>query len=143
MVGGISSFSGDDPYALHHRLVNTATAEAGPVTVVARVGDCAVGLLCGFMFRSVFSYFQSGWDPEFSPLSIGSVLVDESIRRAADAGCDVFDFLRGPEPCKYRFGAEDTVDHSFIAGRTLNAELLRSKYAVRQPQSKRADAANT
>lgn len=138
MVGGSSSFSGQDRHRLHERLVDGAHPDAGPSAVVASVGDRAVGVLYGFVFGSTFSYFQSGWDPEFSSMSMGSVLVDEAIRRAAETGCTVFDLLRGPEPYKYRFGAEDAVDVNLLAGSGVRTEVLRLKHAARQRRAGRS-----
>lgn len=132
MLGGTSSFSGESRFALHEHLVAHARADAGPAAVVAAIEDRTVGVLYGFLFGSVFCYFQSGWDPNFSSMSMGSVLVDEAIRRSAEAGCEVFDMLRGPEPYKYRFGAEDKVDVSVLTGSGVGAGAIRLKYSVRR-----------
>lgn len=53
--------------------------------------------------------YNSGLDPEsFSSLSLGVVLTAAAIERAIAAGRREFDFLRGREEYKYRFGAVDT-----------------------------------
>jgi CelD/BcsL family acetyltransferase involved in cellulose biosynthesis len=53
--------------------------------------------------------YNSGLDPEsFSGLSLGVVLTAAAIERAIAAGRRDFDFLRGREEYKYRFGAVDT-----------------------------------
>jgi CelD/BcsL family acetyltransferase involved in cellulose biosynthesis len=53
--------------------------------------------------------YNSAFDQSLRQLAPGMVLVSELIRAAADEGCHVFDLLRGNEPYKYRFGAEDRV----------------------------------
>ncbi len=139
MVGGNSSFSGEDRFTLHEHLVANAHPDAGPAAVVAAIDDRTVGVLYGFLFDRVFCYFQSGWDPDFSSMSMGSVLVDEAIRRSVEAGCGVFDLLRGPESYKYRFGANDVVDVSALSGSGIGSALIRAKYVVRQRRSERQD----
>ena len=53
---------------------------------------------------------SSGLDPAaFAALSPGVVLTAAAIERAIDLGRAEFDFLRGDEEYKYRFGA---IDHS-------------------------------
>lgn len=53
--------------------------------------------------------YNSGLDPAaFSSLSVGVVLTAKAIEMAIANGRSKFDFLRGSEPYKYRFGAEDT-----------------------------------
>jgi CelD/BcsL family acetyltransferase involved in cellulose biosynthesis len=57
---------------------------------------------------------------------MGSMLVLHALERAADEGTRAFDFLRGSEPYKYRFGARDRGDRSWLvpsgpAGALLHA----------------------
>jgi CelD/BcsL family acetyltransferase involved in cellulose biosynthesis len=52
-------------------------------------------------------YYIGGFDPAFAALSPGSLAVAQAIDLAQDEGAAVFDFLRGAEPYKYRWGARD------------------------------------
>jgi CelD/BcsL family acetyltransferase involved in cellulose biosynthesis/glycosyltransferase involved in cell wall biosynthesis len=52
-------------------------------------------------------YYLGGFDPEYSALSPGTLLVGHAIDEAVREGADVFDFLRGREAYKYRWGARD------------------------------------
>lgn len=53
--------------------------------------------------------YNSGLDPElFSALSPGVVITAWAIELAISNECEAFDFLRGNETYKYRFGAKDT-----------------------------------
>jgi CelD/BcsL family acetyltransferase involved in cellulose biosynthesis len=115
----------------HERLLRaccaTATDTHGPAAVVARAAGQVVAMLFGFVWKDTFSAYQSGWDPAHATNSIGSVLVHQAIRCAAENDVRTFDFLRGTEPYKYRFGAVDTFDASFLvigdaAGRALLLE---------------------
>jgi len=51
--------------------------------------------------------YNSSFDPMLGSLAPGVVIIRMLIERAAEEGCHVFDLLRGDEPYKYRFGAED------------------------------------
>jgi CelD/BcsL family acetyltransferase involved in cellulose biosynthesis len=51
--------------------------------------------------------YNSAFDPALAALSPGIVLVGQLIEQATEAGCTVFDLLRGDEAYKYRFGAVD------------------------------------
>lgn len=52
--------------------------------------------------------YNSGYDPAYAHASVGMVLVGMAIEDAARIGLTTFDFLRGNEAYKYRFGAADT-----------------------------------
>jgi CelD/BcsL family acetyltransferase involved in cellulose biosynthesis len=53
--------------------------------------------------------YNSGYDPsQFSHLSPGIVVTARCIEHAISLGRSEFDFLRGDEVYKYRFGAQDT-----------------------------------
>ncbi|WP_427911713.1 GNAT family N-acetyltransferase [Ramlibacter sp. MMS24-I3-19] len=52
-----------------------------------------------------WSYYIGGFDPAAAILSPGTLLVGEAIDRAQAEGAVVFDFLRGAEPYKLRWGA--------------------------------------
>ena len=56
--------------------------------------------------------------------SLGSVLLHQAIRMASQSGVQTFDFLRGDEPYKYRFGAVDTFDRSYLLARA--SRVVRS-----------------
>jgi CelD/BcsL family acetyltransferase involved in cellulose biosynthesis len=123
---------------LHLALTARATAAAGPAAVVARRGDEVVGVLYGFRWGATFAYYQTGWDPALARLGLGTVLVAAAMRHARDDGCRVFDFLRGAEPYKYRFGAVDRVDDTWLLPTGPGGALLRAKYQVSARRAARA-----
>lgn len=61
----------------------------------------------GFSRHGTWSLYNMSFDRARGDLAPGMVLVGETIRLAAEEGCVIFDFLRGREPYKYRFGATD------------------------------------
>ncbi|MFZ0548067.1 MAG: GNAT family N-acetyltransferase [Candidatus Promineifilaceae bacterium] len=64
--------------------------------------------------------YNSGFDPDtFSQLSAGVVLTARAIEVAIENGRKDFDFLRGDEVYKYRFGAQDTTVHRLTLRKTV------------------------
>jgi CelD/BcsL family acetyltransferase involved in cellulose biosynthesis len=86
-------FTPDGTFRLHELVA----AGAPVASTVSLVHDREWGL------------YNSAFDQAVRHLAPGMVLVGELIRSAAEEGCRVFDLLRGDEPYKYRFGAEDRV----------------------------------
>jgi CelD/BcsL family acetyltransferase involved in cellulose biosynthesis len=112
---------------------------SGPVgstfLVRARASGVLVGALYGFVEPGRVSYYQSGWDPSLERYSLGSVLIGEAVELAVASGAHTFDFLRGDESYKLRFGAAVVADRSLerrrgpsgavLAGRSLARSLVR------------------
>ena len=68
-------------------------------------GELAAGTI-GFVFEGTYSLYNSAFDRGWQQLAPGMVLVGEDVREAIEAGCTVFDFLKGDYAYKYRFGAQ-------------------------------------
>ena len=74
-------------------------------------GIRAAALLC-FDYRNEMLVYNSGYDPaNFAHLSPGNVLVGYCIEHAIQLGRTRFDFLRGDEEYKFRFGAQPEPIH--------------------------------
>jgi CelD/BcsL family acetyltransferase involved in cellulose biosynthesis len=69
-------------------------------------GDVVAAHL-GMVAKGRAYYYVGGFDPAAARLSIGTVLVAHAIEAAESEGAREFDFLRGGEAYKYRWGAED------------------------------------
>lgn len=90
----------------------TALAEEFAPVGVLRLHRLEVGGLLGaatvsLVWRGQWGLYNSAFDPALAALSPGIVLVGQLLELAAEEGCTVLDLLRGDEPYKYRFGAED------------------------------------
>lgn len=72
-----------------------------------RIEGTIVGAFYGLADAgSVYAYL-GGFDPAFAFESPGTVLIGHAIEAAIGEGARAFDFLRGQEPYKYEWGAQD------------------------------------
>lgn len=71
------------------------------------VGGEKAAAYMNFDFDNQIWIYNSGFDPRFRELSVGWVLLGYLIRWAIENGRQAFDFMRGNEDYKYRFGAID------------------------------------
>jgi CelD/BcsL family acetyltransferase involved in cellulose biosynthesis len=69
-------------------------------------GEKAAGYL-NFDFDDHIWVYNSGWDMRFSTYSPGWVLLGYLLQWANEQGRKSFDFMRGDEEYKYRFGGID------------------------------------
>jgi CelD/BcsL family acetyltransferase involved in cellulose biosynthesis len=127
---GYSSFKRDRHADFQRRLAECGAEDRGPAMVLARCGDEPVGSLYGYVWRDTFSYLQGGWKADWEPLRLGYRLVAEAIRHSGLNGARVFDFLRGDEPYKYRFGATDRLDETWLVRRDVSGLVMDMKFGL-------------
>lgn len=70
-------------------------------------GEKAASMLC-FDYNNEILVYNSGYDPRYAYLSPGLVLLSHCIQHAIALGRKRFDFLRGDEDYKFRFGGRET-----------------------------------
>lgn len=99
----------DGRRAVFHDVARAAQENGQLQLLFLRRGtDNAAGLY-NFDYKGRIWVYNSGLDiVEFGQLSPGVVLTATSIELAIEAQRSTFDFLRGGEEYKYRFGAQDT-----------------------------------
>lgn len=74
--------------------------------------------LLSFNYNDSFQVYNSGYDPhKHANLSPGIVLLSYNIRHAIELGRSTFDFLRGDEEYKFRFGAKPVPVHELLITR--------------------------
>jgi CelD/BcsL family acetyltransferase involved in cellulose biosynthesis len=89
-------------------------------------------VLYGFWWRDTFAAYQSGWDRRYARHGLGNLLVLHALEFAAGHGARTFDFLRGTEPYKYRFGARDEWDRTWLVPRGPAGALLLARHRLRE-----------
>lgn len=129
--GAASSFTAEHA-ALHSRLIAQGGTGRGPAAVIAEHRDQVIGVLYGFWWNDVFAYYQLGWNPTWARYSLGTLLLQQAIDMARSRKARVFDFLRGSELFKYRFGAHNRVDTTFIVPRGWSGAMLASAFSTRE-----------
>ncbi len=87
-----------------------AALDAGTLQLMfIEVGEQRAAGLFNFDYKGRTWVYNSGLDPDvFGRLSLGVTLSSKAIEKAIELGNSSFDFLRGDEQYKYRFGAKDT-----------------------------------
>jgi CelD/BcsL family acetyltransferase involved in cellulose biosynthesis len=64
-----------------------------------------------FEYNNAIYLYNSGYDPQYSSLSVGAVSKIFSIRESIERGRRTFDFLKGAEDYKYRLGGKEIPLH--------------------------------
>jgi CelD/BcsL family acetyltransferase involved in cellulose biosynthesis len=91
-----------------HQEAAAALLDAGLLRLYAlRLDGHIAAVHYGFAGHRRASYYLGGFDPALDKLSPGTLVVGHAIEQAIAEGCLEFDFLRGREPYKYRWGARD------------------------------------
>jgi CelD/BcsL family acetyltransferase involved in cellulose biosynthesis len=94
--------------ALFHETAQSAQEDGTLQLLFLEVDGQKAAALFNFDYGDRIWVYNSGLDPDlFSALSPGVVITAWAIELAINEGRDEFDFLRGNEEYKYRFGAED------------------------------------
>lgn len=108
-----------DPHVQAHlRLAAHALCAEGMLRLhVLEIDGAPAAALLGFHHGRTFHYYIGGFDPRFASLSPGALAIARAIGGAASEGAVLFDFLRGSEPYKTRWGAEE---------RPLHRRLIRA-----------------
>jgi CelD/BcsL family acetyltransferase involved in cellulose biosynthesis len=108
MARGSSGVMNDDAVWSFHQEAAAGLWGRGMVRLyIMRINGAPAGVYYGFLHRSRAYYYLSGFDPSYRQFGIGNQLVAHAIAEARRAGAGAFDFLRGQESYKYRWGAHD------------------------------------
>lgn len=106
---GIGAFGDERALRFHHQAASAAL-KAGTLRLFdLRFEGRIVAAYYGFLHRGRAYYYLSGFEPDMQRYSLGSLLVAHAIEEAIREKANEFDFLRGAEPYKYRWGAQNRV----------------------------------
>jgi CelD/BcsL family acetyltransferase involved in cellulose biosynthesis len=86
--------------AFHEELATLLLDRGGLKLVFLVLNGRPAAVLYGFVFGGVLFEYQTGFDPEFAPYSVGNVLDGYVLEGAVTEGIREADFLRGLEPYK-------------------------------------------
>ena len=106
---GFSGVLSEDRDRSFHREVASRSLKAGTLMLYAmRIQEKIVSVVYGFHHRNRTYSYLTGFDPDYRRHSVGTILVGHAIRQSIEQHRS-FDFLKGQEPYKYRWGAHDEV----------------------------------
>ncbi len=119
-----SSFA-DPRTAACHAAAAPALLASGHLRMYALTRAGARGaVLYALRERDTLRLYQHGFDPALARYSPGALLCAHAIDRAHEEGATSFDFLRGTESYKYRWGARDRL--RLVRRRLARAEARRA-----------------
>jgi predicted ATP-grasp superfamily ATP-dependent carboligase/CelD/BcsL family acetyltransferase involved in cellulose biosynthesis len=114
---GIDSIAFRGPREAFHREFAALALERGWLRLwLAEVGRVPVAAWYGFRFAGVESYYQGGRDPSWTGPSLGTGILEHSIREAFADGLDEYRLLRGGEAYKFRYATADAPVVTVAAG---------------------------
>jgi CelD/BcsL family acetyltransferase involved in cellulose biosynthesis len=95
-------------------------------------GRRAASLYCLRLGGTTFGYIHA-FDRSFARDGVGLILLDHAVKAAVSEGCGEFNFLRGDESYKRRFGAQDRTLRSLevVPRRSLAAARARAAVGAR------------
>jgi CelD/BcsL family acetyltransferase involved in cellulose biosynthesis len=93
-------------------------------------GEQIVAANYGFFLKRRAYYYIGGFDPQFANLSPAGILLQHAISAASTEGALEFDFLRGGEPYKYRWGGHDRPQYRVRSPASHQPPSLEKAHAV-------------
>jgi len=96
------------------------------------VGEKPVSIMYVFVYKGNAYFYQNGWDPVYAAYGVGILNIQYAIRYAIELGCKSFDFLRGDEAYKYKFGEDVRQAYSLLLfGKGLQGRLIRRLFLLK------------
>jgi CelD/BcsL family acetyltransferase involved in cellulose biosynthesis len=102
-LGGSSAFHTADALSFHEEVSRTALERGWLRLFMLWLDDRLAAALYGFLYNSVFYFYQSGFDPRFGGFSVGLVMMGLAIRSAIEEGAREYDMLHGAERYKFHW----------------------------------------
>lgn len=101
----------DPAVVAFHHAVARQFFELGRLRLMRlEIGGQLVAALYTLRYGNRVYDFASGFDFAYADYSPGQVLTEHSLQACIESGVSVYDFLRGDEQYKFRWGASETVD---------------------------------
>jgi CelD/BcsL family acetyltransferase involved in cellulose biosynthesis len=108
---GTTGVLADETLQSFHREVAAGMLAAGRLRLYGlRIDGQVRAVLYGFVQGRRFFSYLGGFDPRLAVLSPGTLMIWQAMTAAIAESLEEFDFLRGGEPYKYRWGARDRVN---------------------------------
>ncbi len=127
-------FYGHRNREFHADLTSRFDSKDRLILSVSNINGEPAAAFYGFQHGKSYTYYLGGFDPNLSKYSVSSVLIYNLIKEASSKGMEVFDFLRGREPYKLRWGAQEKPLYRVLIYRSNWRGLMGVKLAKIQNQ---------
>ena len=104
--GGSDGLHSTELVGFHEELTRLALGQGWLRLFVLALNGERAAALYGFMYAKKFYFYQSGFDPQYSPHSVGLVTMGLAIEAAIEGGAQEFDLLHGNERYKSLWAKE-------------------------------------
>jgi CelD/BcsL family acetyltransferase involved in cellulose biosynthesis len=122
---------GDASKVRFHQLVAERFLRAGGLRLsLLKVGDQTLAAAYCLRVGDVVSFYQTGFDPDWSKYGPGAAIVAYAIESAIREGAREFDFLRGDHAYKDQFAAAVRQDLKVLMAGSLSGGVLVLAYRV-------------
>ncbi len=101
--GALGGFRSDAYIQFHESIVRQWAAEDRIWMTVMTLNDAIIGVQYAYRWRGCVQFFQSGFAPEHTDLSPGSMMFNYSIKHAIETGMQEIDLLKGAYDYKSAF----------------------------------------
>lgn len=135
---GLDSSFTTEPSKTFHRRVAALLFPAGIADLqILWKGDQPVAAHYHFVYRDRLYFFQSGLDPQWDKLSVGTSMTMLTVRLALENGTAEYDFLKGGERYKKSWATGERTEYEFrlfrrgIVG-NLSAALFRARLLAKR-----------
>jgi len=89
--------------AFHREFTRLALQRGWLRLYVLRLNGQAASAVYALRYGTTFSFYQSGFDPQYAKQSVGLVAMAYSIKAAIEEGAEEYDFLHGTEAYKFHW----------------------------------------
>lgn len=130
--GGTSWYVNDRRFRLASLILQRFGDRRWLDVVFLKLDGRVIAYYLGFAYGNVVYFWNTGYDPEFSRVSPGKLLLHYWIQDSFAAGYREFDFMVGEEPYKLQWTTTVRPNHElFVFKRTARSRLLQCYYVVK------------
>jgi CelD/BcsL family acetyltransferase involved in cellulose biosynthesis len=131
-LGGTSWYADDRRFRFASLILKRFGDRKWLDVVFLKLDGKVIAYYLGFAYGNVVYFWNTGYDPEFSRVSPGKLLLHYWIQDSFAAGCREFDFMVGEEPYKLQWTNTVRPNHElFVFKHTARSRLLKCYYVVK------------
>jgi CelD/BcsL family acetyltransferase involved in cellulose biosynthesis len=130
MLGGVSAMADAAVREFHGDLARAMQEQGWLRLYLLEVDGGPVAAWYGWRVGDRFSYYQAGFDPDWSRHSVGFLLLAETIREAIAEGAADYDLLRGEEGFKARFANAERHTSRVVVAPVLSGTRIATSFEI-------------